>query len=314
MGEEGFSGAKTFFTGKRKFTTISIVFVIGLIFLSLIIRVSSPSKNQNIAKQQEIAKPNVAGIQTAPSITLTPTVEIVPDQDKRQPSQTRLEQASLVRVVDGDTITVSINGKDEVVRIIGIDTAEVVDTRKTVGCFGKEASEMAKSMFDENKTVLLEPDPSQGDRDKYQRLLRYVWIDDGSEPEGRDRLPDKRGEIDFGKLMIAEGYASEYTYNLPYKYQSEYKQAELAARAAKKGLWADDACLKNTGIDADQTLQSTPTTQQPTFNGSSGDKDCSDFATHKDAQAYFESKGGSPTNNVDRLDSDRDGIACESLP
>jgi hypothetical protein len=45
-----------------------------------------------------------------------------------------------------------------------------------------------------------------------------------------------------------------------------------------------------------------------------GDKDCSDFATQREAQAYFESKGGSPTNNVDDLDRDHDGIACESLP
>lgn len=50
----------------------------------------------------------------------------------------------------------------------------------------------------------------------------------------------------------------------------------------------------------------------PTDSG--GDKDCPDFATHAEAQAYFESKGGSPTNNVDRLDADHDGIACENNP
>lgn len=48
--------------------------------------------------------------------------------------------------------------------------------------------------------------------------------------------------------------------------------------------------------------------------GTEDDKDCSDFATQADAQAYFDSQGGSPTNNVDDLDRDHDGIACEALP
>lgn len=50
------------------------------------------------------------------------------------------------------------------------------------------------------------------------------------------------------------------------------------------------------------------------YSGSlSGDKDCKDFATQAQAQAYFNAKGGSPSNNVDDLDRDHDGIACESL-
>jgi len=44
------------------------------------------------------------------------------------------------------------------------------------------------------------------------------------------------------------------------------------------------------------------------------DKDCSDFSTHATAQAYFETNGGSLSNNFDRLDADHDGLACESLP
>lgn len=52
----------------------------------------------------------------------------------------------------------------------------------------------------------------------------------------------------------------------------------------------------------------------PTPAPSSGDKNCSDFKTQKEAQDYFNSKGGSASNNVDGLDADHDGIACESLP
>lgn len=62
------------------------------------------------------------------------------------------------------------------------------------------------------------------------------------------------------------------------------------------------------GITADP-----PTSYDPSGT-SGGDRDCGDFSTHAQAQAYFEAKGGSSSNNVDRLDRDSDGIACETLP
>ena len=269
----GFSWVKLFLTGKKKFVAISIIMVVGFLFLWLIIGMGSPSKTQNVVKKQEATKPDVAGVQADPSSAQVSTNESTPTTDIRQ-------QAKLVKVVDGDTISVSINGKSETIRIIGIDTPEIDDPKKTVECFGEKATEMARVTFRNDKTVLLEADPSQGDRDKYQRLLRYIWIGDG--------------QIDFGKFMIGDGYASEYTYDLPYKYQKVYKEAESKALEAKKGLWADDACIS--------------------VNTTEGDKDCSDFKVQDEAQTYFEGKGGSPTNNVDKLDSDGDGIACESLP
>lgn len=250
--------------------------------------INSSNTSKNIAKQQETTKLDVADVQTIQSTAMpVPMEEPITTPDTRQ-------QATLVKVVDGDTIAVSIKGKNETIRIIGIDTPEVADPRKTVECFGKEASRHAKLYFeDTDKKLWLESDPTQGDRDKYQRLLRYVFTDDGS--------------VDYGKVTIALGYANEYTYNTPYKYQQVYKQAEKEAREAKKGLWADDACVGSTTNTSADTTGSTNT-----YSG--GDKDCSDFATHAEAQAYFESKGGSPTNNADKLDADRDGIACESLP
>lgn len=265
---------KAVFLDKKNITIAIMAIIILLLVSSLFVREgNSPEISESVVEQKKIIDSNVAGIQTVPSNTPIPTVGSISNADNKH-------QAALVKVVDGDTITVSINGKSETIRIIGIDTPEVVDPRKTVECFGKEASDFAKLTLQDNKTLFLESDPTQGERDKYQRLLRYVWIDDAA--------------IDFGKLMIDGGFASEYTYNLPYKYQSEYREAEKEAREAKKGLWADDACAS--------------------VNESEGDKDCLDFKVQDEAQTYFEGKGGSPTNNVDRLDSDHDGIACESLP
>ena len=67
-------------------------------------------------------------------------------------------------------------------------------------------------------------------KDEYGRLLRYIFLEDGT---------------NFGKIMIEEGYAFEYTYeNKPYQYQDEFKVAENDAREMKKGLWVKGVCEK----------------------------------------------------------------------
>ena len=138
------------------------------------------------------------------------------------------EIAKVTRVVDGDTIKVLINNKEESVRLIGIDAPETVDPRKPVQCFGIEATEKAKEILD-NQTVMLESDSTQDNRDKYGRLLRYVFLN----------------AINFNKLMISQGFAHEYTYmGNPYRYQLEFKNAERDAGENKKGLWADGVCNK----------------------------------------------------------------------
>lgn len=136
----------------------------------------------------------------------------------------------VTNVIDGDTIKVLINNKEETVRLIGIDTPEVLNPRKSVQCFGIEASNKAKESL-QNRMVILEKDQAVGELDKYNRLLRYVFLEDGT---------------NFNQLMIEEGYAHKYTYaNIPYKYQTDFKNAEKEARENKRGLWADNACLYN---------------------------------------------------------------------
>lgn len=132
----------------------------------------------------------------------------------------------VIRVVDGDTVDVEINEQSERVRLIGLNTPETVDPRRPVECFGIEASNKAKSILSGQK-VKIEMDVTQGTRDKYGRLLAYVFLPDGTL---------------FNKMMIEDGYGHEYTYHTPYKYQKEFKAAEVQARESKKGLWADGAC------------------------------------------------------------------------
>ncbi|MGH8978069.1 MAG: thermonuclease family protein [Acidimicrobiia bacterium] len=131
----------------------------------------------------------------------------------------------VVDVVDGDTL--KVDAPDRItVRVIGIDTPETVDPRRPVECFGREATARAHELLD-GEDVTLESDPTQGEVDRFGRTLAYVWL-----PDGRS----------LGETLIREGYAFEYTYDTPYKYQAEYDAAEAAARDAERGLWAPDAC------------------------------------------------------------------------
>lgn len=139
------------------------------------------------------------------------------------------EYFRVAKVVDGDTIDLVINGKTERLRLIGINTPEVVDPRKPVECFGREASDNAKKLLS-GQEVRIEVDPSQDDRDKYGRLLRYVWRRDG---------------LFYNLEAIEDGFAYEYTYQLPYRYQKEFKAAQKYAKDNEVGLWAKGVCHKD---------------------------------------------------------------------
>lgn len=153
------------------------------------------------------------------------------------------ELVKVVRVVDGDTINVEINGKTEPVRYIGIDTPETVDPRKPVQCFGIEASKKNKELV-EGKMVRLEKDIT--DRDKYNRLLRYVWVDD----------------VFVNLILVTQGFAKSYSYPPDVEYQDLFVIAEKKAREDKLGLWT--ACASVTPA----TSVTSPVTQTSASNPS----------------------------------------------
>ena len=124
-------------------------------------------------------------------------------------------------VTDGDTIKVIIDGNIEKVRLLGIDTPETKDPRKPVQCFGVEASNYAKSIL-LGQYVRLDTDPSQGDRDKYNRLLRYVYLENG---------------VDVNANLIENGYAVAYV-RYPVNKLDSYKELQEKAKANSVGLWS----------------------------------------------------------------------------
>jgi len=149
------------------------------------------------------------------------------------------ELYSVLSVADGDTITVEIAGTRERIRLLGIDAPEVNGTTE---CFGTEASQYAKGILT-GTSVGLVPDPTQDDRDRYGRLLRYVILPDGT---------------DFEAQLIAQGYAHEYTYDEPYQRQSAYRAAESAASSASRGLWSPETCSAATSLETPLASQPAP--------------------------------------------------------
>jgi micrococcal nuclease len=135
-----------------------------------------------------------------------------------EPSRTSPPGFVLVaKVIDGDTIELSDGSR---IRYIGINTPETVDPRRPVQCFGKEASAANKSLVEGNYIRLVR---DISDRDKYDRLLRYIYLEDGT----------------FVNLtLVAQGYAQVSTYPPDIAHTKEFQAAQAEAKALGRGLWS----------------------------------------------------------------------------
>lgn len=126
-------------------------------------------------------------------------------------------------VSDGDTFAVNMDGRTEKVRLIGVDTPETVKPNSPQECYGKIASDFTKHTLTD-KTVRLEADPINQNRDRYDRLLRYAYLEDGSL---------------FNAKLISEGYGFAYL-SFPFTKNEEFRQAQAAAREQNKGVWSGE--------------------------------------------------------------------------
>lgn len=128
----------------------------------------------------------------------------------------------VIRFSDGDTITVDMNGQKETIRMIGVDTPETHDPDVPVQCYGPAASAYTKNLIGTQK-VRLEADPTNQNRDRYDRLLRYVYLPDG-------RLVQAE--------LIKNGYGFAYTL-FPFTKKDAFVKLESDAKTNSKGLWGN---------------------------------------------------------------------------
>ena len=130
----------------------------------------------------------------------------------------------VVKVIDGDTIKVDVGGEIETVRLIGIDTPEIANPyNPREDYFGPEAAQYAKQLM-ERQLVYLIPDPMESNRDKYDRLLRYVFLEDGTLINAK---------------LIKEGFAFNYIYE-PFQFMKQFDYLEKQAKENRLGLWGGE--------------------------------------------------------------------------
>ncbi len=199
-------------------------------------------------------------------------------------------KAEVVRVVDGDTVQIEFNQKKETVRLLLVDTPETKHPDLPVQLLGPEASNYAEKMLS-NKQIELEFDGPK--RDKYDRLLAYIWVD------GQN----------FNQLLLENGYARyAYEYDPPYTYQEQFKEAEKKARDQQIGIWEVENYVTDKGFSISYTSEDT--IDSPSSNESNDTiyyNNCTEAhqagvtPLHKGDAGYRE-----------QMDGDKDGVACET--
>lgn len=128
------------------------------------------------------------------------------------------------RYVDGDTVAVDMNGTTETIRFIGVDTPETHKPNTPVQCYGPAAAAHTQAMIkNAGGKVRLVSDSLSTDRDRYGRLLRYVYLPNGT---------------NLDELNIREGYGFYYPY-FPFTKSAEFAAAQQQAQAESKGLWGN---------------------------------------------------------------------------
>ena len=145
-------------------------------------------------------------------------------------------KAKIKRVVDGDTAIIyfltddGTRYKEERIRFIGVNTPETVDPNRPVEYYGKEASDFTKKEL-RDKTIWVQTDA--GVRDKYDRLLGYIWLD---EPQNLNSEKEVRAKM-FNARLLLKGYAQTMTIQPNVRYSEMFVRFQREAREAKRGLW-----------------------------------------------------------------------------
>jgi len=129
---------------------------------------------------------------------------------------------SIDHFVDGDTIVVTMDGKKETIRMVGVDTPETHKPNSPVQCYGPAAASYTKNLIGTGQ-VRLQADSKSTNRDRYNRLLRYVYLPDG-------RMVEEE--------LIKNGYGFAYL-DFPFDKSTDFARYQDEARASTKGLWGN---------------------------------------------------------------------------
>lgn len=196
---------------RKNFKLILLTILFSLFFLT-----ACNSKNDKIIESSTYYyDANIDNIEDELS------TEISESQNTEETTTATFEEAKLIRVIDGDTIEVELNNKQYSVRLIGINTPESVapDSYKTKNSIeGTEASNTVKDMLSDIETICLQKDIS--DTDKYDRLLRYVWVEKPTDENDINEISTKM----LNAILVNKGIAEIATYKPDTKYEWAFKE------------------------------------------------------------------------------------------
>ncbi len=213
----------------------SVIFSLLFVFVVIINNDSKTTQGNNL--QSNVVENDIQNTQESQEETVLSSEENDrnintknTDTVKQKNNTIVYDVATIIRTVDGDTIEVNIGERKEKVRLIGVNTPETKHPSKEVEVFGVEASNYTNKQLYSDRKVYLEKDVS--DRDKYGRLLRYVWLE----------LPQDKPENElkskcFNAILVAEGYAQVATYPPDVKYSEYFVKFQKEAQELGKGLW-----------------------------------------------------------------------------
>jgi len=133
----------------------------------------------------------------------------------------------VLEFVDGDTLIVDMNGQAEIIRFIGIDTPETHKPDSPVECYGPDAAAYTKKRIGGSRVKLV-ADTLTTNRDRYERLLRYVYLPDGT---------------NLNQELVRHGYA--FAYAFPFAKSRDFNLSMEQAQTARQGLWGSCAPTQN---------------------------------------------------------------------
>lgn len=154
----------------------------------------------------------------------------LPDSDERLPAApSELMEAQVTRVWDGDTLHAQVEGETLKIRLIGMDCPEVGERAEPLG---EDARSRAEALA-EGQTVWLEAD--SGDRDKYGRALRYVWLERPTDTASFKEAPEKM----LNAILLSEGLAEVMAIPPNTRWADDFETLEAEARRSGLGIWQE---------------------------------------------------------------------------
>lgn len=268
---------------------LGVLIILALVFFGIVINhllTNETVKEENTVKEEQTETANPP--KQAPT---TKNKSSVPSTPATKVNGRIL--ATVLSVVDGDTIKVDLDGKEETIRLVLVDTPETKHPRTGVQPFGPEATEFTTKQL-MGKEIHIEPGIEE--RDRYGRLLAYVYIEDKM----------------FNKMLLEKGLARVAVYPPNTKYLDEFEKIQSEAKQKEIGIWSIENYATADGYQTKEKEQSPPAPEpapQPHSDSSivaESYKNCTELRkVHPD---------GVPSSHPaydTKHDRDNDGFACE---